>query len=87
MEEKKGITHIALAGSVGTDKERKWTQLESRILEILESFQADELDHGAPPSRKSRPFSLVPRFILTVVLEGRKGDRSRRCLAPPGGDC
>jgi hypothetical protein len=60
MQEEEGIAEIALSGSVRADEDRERAQFESRILEVLESFEVDGLNHGAQLPRGQRPLHSLP---------------------------
>ena len=60
MQEEEGIAEIALSGRVRADEDRERAQLESRILEVLESFEVDGLDHGAQLPRGQWPLHSLP---------------------------
>src|SRR5208282_118518 len=60
MQEEERIAQIALAGSIRADEDRERSQFESRILEVLESFEVDGFDHDAQLPEGQWPVHSFP---------------------------
>ena len=78
MQKEERIAEVALSGSIRADEDRERAQFESRILEVLESFEVDGLDHDAQLPEGSMATSLAPGFILVIIAKAGKGDRPSR---------
>src|SRR5208282_3544347 len=60
VEEEESIAQIALSDRVRADEDRERAQFESRILEVLESFEEGGLDHDAQLPRGQWPLHSLP---------------------------
>ncbi len=69
-------------GSVRADEDRERAQFESRILEVLESFEVDGLNHGAQLPRGQWPLHRIPALFWSSSRTARIVFKANQTTSP-----